>query len=162
MSNSTTVYSTVDRGVETGYIVEPFPTIYWLVSSRWRRLASILEDKHNGVKVLQERLKSLGKEGVMTQAHDGYVQHLSKTLREEDHAYIQRFHASWFPATRGVGGLRREGGGLRCLHMHLAHWLGGQGDGGEFNIIGKWTEEWALEIERAEAKQLLEGGEETV
>ncbi|GMH99185.1 hypothetical protein TrST_g6320 [Triparma strigata] len=146
------VYATVDRGVETGYIMEPFPTIYWLVSNRWRRLASVLEDKHNGVKILQERLKKEEKEDVMAQAHEGYVQHLFKMLREEDRSYIEQHHASWFPKTRGVGGLRREGGGLRCLHMHLAHWLGGQGDGGEFNIIGKWVEEWCLQIEQQEQK----------
>ena len=104
------------------------------------------------MKILQERLKKEEKEDVMAQAHEGYVQHLFKMLREEDRSYIEQHHASWFPKTRGVGGLRREGGGLRCLHMHLAHWLGGQGDGGECNIIGKWVEEWCLQIEQQEQK----------
>ena len=38
--------------------------------------------------------------------------------------------------------------------MHLAHWLGGKGEGGEFNIIGQWVEEWAKEIEAKEMEEI--------
>ena len=31
------VYGTAERGTETGYVVEPMPTVFWLTSPRWKR-----------------------------------------------------------------------------------------------------------------------------
>ena len=110
----------------------------------------MVEDKHNGVKVLQARLGSSPSLDTMSAAHAGYAAHSRGSLHPEDKTYHEAHHPSWFPAGRGVGGLKVEGGGLRCLHMHLAHWMGGKGMGGEFNVVGEWVEEWCRQIEEEE------------
>ena len=163
-------------------IVEPFPTLYWLIDPELHRAVSILEDSERGVACLQKRLldhiaaststsaKKSNDDAILpTSSNPMSAPHLSYASRRwsllsvpltnsasssldvvDPHSfYLSEVLARRWDKTltsTGIGGCRDDTN-IRCLHMHVAHFLAqkGVGGGGGENLIGRWTVEWLVE-----------------
>ncbi len=127
----------------SGLVVEPFPTIYWMVHPVLRKAVSVLEDKHNGVRVLEERLRGI-EIASAREFHDKCRNDRIGMLTDEHKERLGRDHPKWLEALseKGVAGID-DPRKVKCLHTHLAHYLS---PGGEANLIGRWVLEWMLEL----------------
>jgi hypothetical protein len=133
-------------------ILEPFPTIYWLANPSLSRAVSILEDKHGGIKALEARLPP-GSAALksMAEAHAKCAKRRVALLEPADLAELRASFPSFLEklAGTGVAGIDfgKSPGKVKCLHAHVAHYLGGWGGGGgEDNVVGRWAVEWCREL----------------
>lgn len=123
--------------LDGNYIIEPFPTIYWLCNPKLRVLISKLEDsKEFSVKAMYDRLQS--DENAlksMKLAHENYGKDRWNILTDTDREEILKRNWGHVLGTeRGVAGMYKFSA-VKCLHTHTAHYLAGE----TRNIIGKWT-----------------------
>ncbi|TDH71510.1 hypothetical protein CCR75_007508 [Bremia lactucae] len=115
--------------------VEPFPTIYWLASSKLKAKVSTLEDQHY-VLTLQHRLDTdqVAKEK-MVQSHREYAEQRWQMLTRHDRDLLKRRQWEFFLRDVGIAGIR-DYTNVKCLHTHYAHYLS-TGN----NQIGEWVQE---------------------
>ena len=122
----------VANSAEDEWLIEPFPTIYWLTHPLLHTLVSQLEVQGFG-KVCEDRLQ-----------HDPHA--LSRMQRAHD-AYREERLALWnasSPAEEavaqhgflhtGIAGMRNPAA-VKCLHAHTAHFLSGCAN----NLTGAWV-----------------------
>ena len=165
------------------FIIEPFPTLYWLTSPLLRAQISKLEEsKYYNVSVMESKLHSSSEYmSQMARAHASYGQSRWDTLLPSDRVMANEY--GWKIAldasNRGVAGISNYGS-VKCLHAHVAHYLAQISEWEEeeqqhqretdvgtvtrreclrddLNLVGKWTMENLMQ-------QLLlgEGGDECV
>jgi len=165
------------------FIIEPFPTLYWLTSPLLRAQISKLEEsKYYNVLVIESKLHSSSEYmSQMARAHASYGQSRWDTLLPSDRVMANEY--GWKIAldasNRGVAGISNYGS-VKCLHAHVAHYLAQISEWEEeeqqhqretdvgtvtrreclrddLNLVGKWTMENLMQ-------QLLlgEGGDECV
>ncbi|MCP4500642.1 MAG: DUF501 domain-containing protein [Deltaproteobacteria bacterium] len=106
----------------------PFPTRYWLSCPLANLRAGRLEAQ-GGVVKLERKRKDADFQDALDKAHVSYAAERDQSVDE---------NATYLPKG-GVGGARE---GIKCLHAHLAHHLGG----GE-NPIGKDVQEQIGELD---------------
>ena len=143
----------------TNYILEPFPTIYWLTHTIIKTYVSQLE-LQDYVRIFEERLQKEPQSlESMMRAHDAYAKHRWSLLVEEDQQLVQDRNG-WADClkNKGIAGINFTGQqqkqqqrrvmkvpGIKCLHAHVAHNKSG-GPGSQDNVVGQWT--WKLVQER--------------
>jgi hypothetical protein len=130
---------------DDNFVVEPFPTLYWLTHPLLRTLVSKLELKSMGIELEQRLSKEAGAMAFIERAHMAYGQERYNLLTESDIAYIQQ--RKWegaFSPSRGVSGICNYAA-VKCLHAHVAHYLSG-GKGSSDNIVGRWVTEAISEM----------------
>jgi hypothetical protein len=120
-----------------GVVLEPFPTMYWLVNPLLRAQISKLEVEGYGANFQQRLAENSDELARMKRAHDAYGKERLDLLTTPDRQLIQsRRWESAFAIDRGVAGIRNFGS-VKCLHAHTAHYLSGNSD----NLIGQWVME---------------------
>ncbi|CAI5714141.1 unnamed protein product [Peronospora effusa] len=115
--------------------VEPFPTIYWLVSTYLKACVSTLEDQQF-VLTLQHRLDAdeIAKEK-MAQSHREYAEQRWKMMTPHDVKLVSSRGWEFVLRDVGIAGIR-EFTNVKCLHTHYAHYLA-TGN----NLIGEWVQQ---------------------
>jgi uncharacterized protein len=123
---------------DTNWLVEPFPTIYWLTHPTLHAAIAELERDGYGVHYEQRLAADTVALDCMRRAHTTYGKKRWLLLSSTDQAYIQRrnWHESAFSTQRGVAGSTNPNA-VKCLHAHTAHYLSGCTD----NVIGQWAME---------------------
>ena len=128
----------------------PFPTIHWLVSPRYNRMCSILEDKYGGVSFFTKLFSEDEVLGKSLMASHGACYDRTVELLKMGNESKETLRKKWFSRSRGVGGGRVENGGIRCLHMHLAFYLG-TGN----HELGRMVEEWGKWLEEGKGEEWM-------
>ncbi|CAB9515655.1 Protein of unknown function (DUF501) [Seminavis robusta] len=140
---------------EDDFVVEPFPTLYWLTHPLLRTMVSKLELQGTGRRLEQRLQNDPHALEAMTRAHHGYGQERYDLLTPTDIAYIEtrKWQRAFDPRQRGVAGIRNHAA-VKCLHAHVAHYLSG-GQGSSDNVIGKWVMEEIMEQQQQQQQQSL-------
>ena len=123
---------------EDDFVVEPFPTLYWLTHPLLRILVSKMELQGLGIQLEQQLTKDEDAMESIERANRAYGQERYDLLTSNDMDYIQQ--RNWegaFDPNRGVAGIRNFAS-VKCLHAHAAHYLS-NGEGSQDNILGKWV-----------------------
>lgn len=112
---------------------KPFPTTYWLVSSKLKKLISHIE-RDGFISQLDEKIKTdASLKATLISNHENYQndrKQLAENLVDNDLAKYNEM--SW--DNLGIGGIR-DWDHIKCLHLHYAHFLARE------NIIGKIIED---------------------
>jgi hypothetical protein len=127
-------------------LYEPFPTIYWLASKELAAAVSVLES-NSFISSFEERMRNdCDARAVLCKQHQAYTQERSDMLLTEAGKAVLKGNP-WLPkgfVSRGIGGIQLsdppspdmfEHVGLKCLHLHYAHYLASNGN----NIVGHWV-----------------------
>ena len=122
------------------FLLEPFPTLYWLTHPILRTLTSKLElgETHNAT-MMEKRIQSDNDaRKSMVRAHKAYGEERWNLLIASDVKLLEerRWEAS-VGVERGVAGIRNPVG-VKCLHAMLAHYLS-RGPGSQDNVVGMWV-----------------------
>ena len=126
---------------EDSFVVEPFPTLYWLTHPLLRILVSKMELQGMGIQFEQQLTKEAEAMALIHQANLAYGQERYDLLTSNDMDYIQQrnWERAFDPNHRGVAGIRNFAS-VKCLHAHAAHYLS-HGAGSQDNVLGKWVME---------------------
>ena len=112
---------------------KPFPTTYWLVSPKLKKLISHIE-RDGFISQLDDKIKAdESLKASLISNHESYRNDrnkLAENLAEEDFKIYNEM--SWDKL--GIGGIR-DWDHTKCLHLHYAHFLARE------NIIGKMIED---------------------
>ncbi|NMB45068.1 MAG: DUF501 domain-containing protein [Firmicutes bacterium] len=117
---------------------EIFPTLYWLTCPVLKQSVGALETE-GWINKLQQRMKAdraLAEQ--WARSHDEYARERVQLVPQEELLLIKQRYPGQARALEqtGIGGAR--GRGIKCLHMHLAHYLADSDrPQGEVNPIGK-------------------------
>ena len=140
---------------EEVYIVEPFPTTYWMLCPKLKADISKLEAaKATSVTAMEARLSIPTNEQArsdLIKAHGSTGRDrwrmLSPELKKE---VTSRNWRSLFP-DKGIGGMANfENGKVKCMHMHAADSIGLNKD---LNSVGAWTLELVREMREGLRKE---------
>ena len=154
--------TTIDETAGEQYIVEPFPTTYWLICPSLKALISKLESNpETSVTAMEKRLSRPDNaadsrrfvEANKSTGEDRWSM-LSEAHKEE---VTRRNWKSLFP-DRGIGGMPTqnvEGGCVKCMHMQYGDYVGLNhgGEGAAENVVGKWTEEMLTDLREIEMEK---------
>lgn len=117
--------------------IEPFPTIYWLVSKDLKARVSLLESQGK-LQEIQQRLKlSIEALASIKSSHEQYASMRWNMLTENDKFLVEKMKWRYPLQNVGIGGIQ-DFTYVKCLHVHYAHYLGSNG---KENIIGHWVQE---------------------
>lgn len=133
----------LDSGAEAAdrWLVEPFPTMYWLTNPILRVLISKLEVKGFGSELERRLLVDSASMRKMERAHLAYGTERHSLLVDADLELInkRKWNSAFDINTRGVAGIRNRST-VKCLHAHAAHFLSGD-PGSSDNVVGEWVME---------------------
>ena len=102
--------------------IAPFPTLYWLSCPELGRAVSRLE-MGGLIQQLDQRLEGDDELAASLHAdHERYVAQRWGLLSEEDRAAVHESGLHDMLHQRGIGGLSHWRS-VKCLHLHLAHYL---------------------------------------
>ena len=122
------------------FLLEPFPTLYWLTHPILRTLTSKLElgETHNATMMEKRIQNDNDARESMERAHKAYGKERWSLLIDADLKLLEerKWEAS-VGAERGVAGIRNPVG-VKCLHAMLAHYLS-RGPGSQDNVVGMWV-----------------------
>lgn len=128
------------RTSDGNFVVEPFPTIYWITCPRLRSLIGRLEEEGR-ISVLETKLRNDSEAlQLMAEAHSVYRSDRWSLLTTTDQ---EQMNARNWNYVGGIAGIQRYDT-IKCLHSHVAHYLA-KGPSSR-NIVGQWVIE-ALEKE---------------
>nr|CCA17263.1 conserved hypothetical protein [Albugo laibachii Nc14] len=117
--------------------IEPFPTIYWLVSKDLKARVSLLESQGK-LQEIQHKLKhSVQALESIKSSHEQYASMRWSMLTENDKLLVEKMKWKYPLEDVGIGGIQ-EFTYVKCLHVHYAHYLASDG---KENIIGRWVQE---------------------
>lgn len=105
-------------------VVTPFPTLFWLTCPRVREAVGALENA-GMIRQMRERLRvdeDFRRE--YAEANSDYARRRLAVLEEADPAWRDKVSVEMAKVitSAGVGGLV-DPEGVKCIHMHVAHWL---------------------------------------
>jgi hypothetical protein len=128
------------RTSDGNFVVEPFPTIYWITCPRLRAHIGRLEEEGR-ISVLEARLRNDTEAlQLMVEAHTIYRSDRWSLLTTTDQEQMSERNWNF---VGGIAGIQRYDT-IKCLHSHVAHYLA-KGPSSR-NIVGQWALE-ALEKE---------------
>lgn len=122
------------RGIDEPY--EPFPTVFWLTCPGAIKAVSALEAEE-WITKLEERLaQDLDAQKEYEEAAESYADFRQSLLTEDRLRWVKAHRPSWYEVITesGIGGIKRGGTGLKCLHAHYADYLA-RGK----NPVGRWV-----------------------
>jgi len=135
------IHNNIDwRTSDGNFVVEPFPTIYWITCPRLRSHIGRLEEEGR-ISVLEARLRNDTEAlQLMVEAHTIYRSDRWALLTTTDQEQMSQRNWNF---VGGIAGIQRYDT-IKCLHSHVAHYLA-KGPSSR-NIVGQWVIE-ALEKE---------------
>ncbi|RDL42736.1 DUF501 domain-containing protein [Marinomonas piezotolerans] len=120
--------------METWVFDQPFPTLYWLSSSRIDKALARIESQ-GVVKELEQRIKDdPSLRDAYHASHRDYISRRWDTMSDDHKQIIEQKGFTHLFETLGIGGIKNWDQ-VRCLHMQYGHHLVGD------NVIGKILDE---------------------
>lgn len=131
-----------DKVSNKDYLVEPFPTIFWVTDPRLRALISKIEIENRGSQYEKKLKNDTEALESMKQAHLAYGKERLSLIASQDREYIEkRGWESALDISRGVAGIRNYSA-VKCLHAHAAHFWSGCQE----NLVGQWVAEEVVSL----------------
>lgn len=109
--------------------VTPFPTLFWLTCPHIREAVGALENA-GMISQMRERLTRDGEFRIeYTEASHDYARRREAILERLDPAWREKVSPEMARVitSAGIGGLV-DHVGVKCIHMHVAHWLAAEGN----------------------------------
>jgi hypothetical protein len=123
------------RTMDGNYVLEPFPTIYWITCPKLRSYIGRLEEEGR-ISMLERRLREDPKAlQSMEEAHTTYRNDRWSLLTPTDQEELRARNWNY---VGGIAGIQRYDT-IKCFHSHVAHYLA-QGPSSR-NIVGQWVVE---------------------
>ena len=120
-----------------GVLIEPFPTLFWLVCPTLHQRLSVLEASGKIREIMADLRADPALLKSLEQDHRAYIEERWQLMDPSEHQQIRSLGFEENLRTRGIGGMQNFDA-VKCLHLHYAHHLA------RGNTVGRWLDDRGL------------------